>query len=292
VATTAEYSLSWILPLVRESLRERSNFTFDNYIEGLWQVFERIGLPGVQKKSALSGYTGSAYDFSTASYDLRFAATEAFFYLVRSGLIIPGAPTNSTAFSGFPSQGTYFMTSRGRSWASSVEPFPEDFDGYMKLLRQLVPNLDLVIAQYISEGLSSFVRETYFAAAVMIGAASEKAIYLLAESMLHTFKTEAQQTKLEKLMGQRSLNSLFGLVEKTITDAHSADLIPYAVVGGASRHLMSLIESIRVQRNDAVHPMNAQVSADSVRHSFAAFPHALEKVEALRVWFLKNPKTI
>jgi hypothetical protein len=53
-----------------------------------------------------------------------------------------------------------------------------------------------------------------------------------------------------------------------------------------------LIEAIKMQRNDAMHPMNAAVSADSVRLSFHAFPHALEKLEALRAWFLANPKSI
>lgn len=55
---------------------------------------------------------------------------------------------------------------------------------------------------------------------------------------------------------------------------------------------MSLIEAIRVQKNDAVHPQNAKVTLDSVRLSYQAFPHAVEKLDALRQWFLANPKSI
>jgi hypothetical protein len=66
----------------------------------------------------------------------------------------------------------------------------------------------------------------------------------------------------------------------------------YSVFDGAETHLMSLFQAIRVQRNDAVHPMNAMVSADSVRLSFLAFPHALEKTESLKNWFQTNPKTV
>jgi hypothetical protein len=288
VATIPDYSLGWILPFVRESLRGRSEFSFDNYIDVLWQVLEKTDVPGIEKTSPLRGYTGTSYDFVQAPHQLRVVATEAFYYLIHNGFAVPGAPTNTP---GFPSQGRYFMTSRGQSWVSSAEPMPEDFNGYMKLLRQLVPGLDPVIEQYISEGLSSFARGTYFAAAVMIGAASEKAIYLLAESMLNVFSDGAQRAKLEKLMGERTLNPLLRFVEKAIVEAQASH-IPYSVSEGASRHLMSLIEAIRVQRNDAVHPMNAQVSADSVRLSFQAFPHALEKQETLRMWFLANPKSI
>ena len=43
----------------------------------------------------------------------------------------------------------------------------------MKFLRAHVPTLDEVIGQYILEALTAFNREAYFAAAVMVGAASE-----------------------------------------------------------------------------------------------------------------------
>lgn len=284
-----EYTLSWILPFVRESLRSRGNFGFDGYVDGLWSVLEKVGVPKIEKRSTLAGYTGTNFDFSQAPYDLRVVATEAFYYLIRTGLVMPGAPTNRP---GFPTQGTFYITARGLSWAVGDEPVPEESVEYLKLLRRLVPTLDSVIEQYISEGLSSFIRETYFAAAVMVGAASEKAIYLLAESMLNAFKDSSRRVDLEKLLEKRRLNSLLSFVDATIAEAHKKDAIPYAVAEGASRHLMSLFESIRTQRNDAVHPMNAQVSADSVRLSYAAFPHALEKLEAIRTWLISHPKSI
>jgi hypothetical protein len=289
MATTPDYSLSWILPFVRESLRGRSNFSFENYIDGLWRVFETVGVLGIEKNSPLAGYSGTTYNFSQAPNQLRVSAAEALFYLIHSGFIIPGVPTTAP---GFPKVGTFYVTSRGLDWASGIQPLPEDFNGYMKLLRELVPKLDSVIEQYISEGLSSFVRGTYFAAAVMVGAAAEKAVYLLADSMLDAFIDVTRQGRLKKLMERRKLNDLFHMTEKTIHDAYTAKMLPYPVFDGATSQLMALIESIKVQRNDAVHPMNATVSAASVRHSFNAFPHALEKLESLRTWFAANPKSV
>jgi hypothetical protein len=63
--------------------------------------------------------------------------------------------------------------------------------GYMKFLRGNVPILDDVIAQYMLEALEAFNREAYFAAAVMIGAASEKAVYLLAASLMNVLRRRA-----------------------------------------------------------------------------------------------------
>jgi hypothetical protein len=65
-----------------------------------------------------------------------------------------------------------------------------------------------------------------------------------------------------------------------------------SVFRGSQFHLMSLFESIRVQRNDAVHPKTADVNEESVRLSYDAFPKALQKAEALRMWFDANPSTV
>jgi len=182
------------------------------------------------------------------------------------------------------------LTQRGVMWAKSADAPPEDADGYLKFLHGLVPNLDPVIEQYIAEGLSSFERQTYFAAAVMVGAAAEKAIYLLADSILGAIKDTAREQKFSRLVEQRRLSTLLDSIEETVKGG--VQTIPYPIFDGAVSHLMSLFEAIRVQRNDAVHPMNAKVSPDSIRLSFLAFPYALQKSDTLRNWFQANPKAI
>jgi hypothetical protein len=284
-----DYTLSWVLPFVRESLRGRGNFSFDEFMDSLWQVFENTSLLGIFRHQTNFGQT---YDMSKSPATMRFAAQEAFFYLIQNGFVLPGAPSNMAANSGFTPLGRFSMTARGVEWAAGTEPLPEDLRGYMNLVRNLVPNVDPVIAEYVSQGLDAFGRGALFAAAVMIGAAAEKAVYLLAESMVDALKEPTRQARLQKLLAERKLMSLFRFVEHTIDDASTRKTIPYSVTEGSSPHLMSLIEAIRVQRNDAVHPMVAQVSPVSVRHSFNAFPHAFEKLEALRAWLRANPQSI
>jgi hypothetical protein len=97
-----------------------------------------------------------------------------------------------------------------------AEPPPEDVSGYLKYLRRVVPKLDAVIEQYVAEGLSAFERGTYFAAAVMIGAASEKAIYLLADSMRTVFKDAKQNAMLDSLVSRRGLKALFDFIQEAI----------------------------------------------------------------------------
>ena len=126
----------------------------------------------------------------------------------------------------------------------------------------------------------------------MLGAASEKALYLLAEAMLGALKDVNKHKKLKSLLDRRKLLELLEYVRDTIQIASNAKALPYSDHEGTATHLMSLYEAIRVQRNDAVHPMNASVSADSVRLLIQSFPYSLSKTEELRAWFAANPSSI
>jgi acyl transferase domain-containing protein len=153
----------------------------------------------------------------------------------------------------------------------------------------LVPSLDTIIIQYIQEGLGSFARGSFFSAAVMIGAASEKEIYLLAGSLVGALKDPAAQAKLTKQVNTgRSLYQLLEMIRKHIDACHKLR----GDFDGALAHLSSLFETIRVQRNDAVHPSTGTVNEASVRLSYKVFPHAVEKAEKLRAWFGTNPNSV
>ena len=212
--------------------------------------------------------------------------TEAFYYVEQNRFILQQPPGNDITFT---TSGQWLITERGQEWAKGVEPLPEDYNGYMK---QFGATADSVVRQYISEALNTYIRGTYFASAVMIGAASEKAIYLLADSLVPTLKDPAKQTVLQKKIDARRLESLLKGVEQVIIDGHMAKTIPFDVMGGTTRHLLSLFDHIRLQRNDAIHPMNFVVSDDSVRFALTAFPMAFQRVEALRQWCDANPNSL
>ena len=287
--TQEPYTLSWILPFVRQSLKGVGNFDYRNYVQGLWNVLEKAQVPGVVRAAPFQPHLGQTFLFDQAPHDLRTVATEAFFYLFHHGYITP-EPSNN--FLNHPNFNRYYITKRGLEWFNDVEPFPEEADGYMKFLCERVPNMDSIIRQYIVEALAAFERQAYFAAAVMLGAASEKALYLLAESVLGAFKDARRQEKLKALSDRRKLLELFEYVRNAIHEASKSKLLPYADSEGSTTHLMSLYEAMRIQRNDAVHPMNATVSAESVRLLIRSFPYSLSKSEELRAWLTSHPKSI
>lgn len=279
-----DYSVAMMLPFARSALKPISNFEIRHFIEALFSELEKAQVPGVVKM----GYPGQLkYNYSDPICPdaLRRGASEVFFYMVHSGYILPEPQGFPTAFTEF----RYWKTPRGAAWADGADPLPEDVSGYMLRLSSLVPSLDTIIIQYIREGLSSFARGSFFSAAVMIGAASEKEIYLLAESLVGALKDLAAKTKLtNQINAGRSLYQLLETIRKHIEACQRLR----GDFDGALAHLSSLFEAVRVQRNDAVHPSTGTVNEESVRLSYEVFPHAVEKAEKLRAWFGTNPNSL
>jgi hypothetical protein len=157
----------------------------------------------------------------------------------------------------------------------------------MEVLQSLVPNLDPIIRQYIEESLIAYQRQAYSAAAVMVGAACEKSVCLLADAFLRSVQDLNEKKKLDEAMRGRSIPRLFAAIQELLKA--KSKKIPYDVTEGTEQHLFSFLDSVRVQRNDAVHPDAALVTPGKVQLSLAAFPHAREKVFELIRWLDANP---
>lgn len=142
------------------------------------------------------------------------------------------------------------------------------------------------------EGLGTFEHDRFRAAAVMVGAASEKALYMLAEKMLDAISTPKWKIKFATALRRRDLTELFLQMRNVLEQANSLPDRPFEVFDGGQDHLVSLIKAVQVQRNNAVHPMNEKISDDTVRLSYLAFPYALQKIEHLRDWFSNNPNVL
>lgn len=211
---------------------------------------------------------------------LGLSGTEALWYLINMGYIVP---TESL------SAGTRFdlgfrVTALGREWAQGSEPSPEDQQGFLTALKSQVTSLDPVIEQYLQEAVAAYGRGLYFAAAVMLGAASEKAIYMLADALLNSLQDSAKKKKLQELVAQRKLFLMLETIVQYLDEAIKAKRIDYSVHEGALCHIGSLMEAIRVQRNEAVHPNASRVVPATVRASCSSFPTAYKKVDDLVQW--------
>ena len=208
---------------------------------------------------------------------------DAYIHLVVSGIIIPKPQAPN-----FPSFNRFVLTSFGKEWIIADHIIPEDAIGFLSALKHSIQALDPVVEQYIQEALVTYDRKAFFAAAVMLGAASEKVVYQLMEALQGSVKNKQRKSELANAMERRGLPKMFQLIEDTLESAIEKKKIPYDVHEGCHHHLMSIIEAIRVQRNDAVHPAIAEVDQQRVWMSLIAFPAACRKVHDLIEWLGEN----
>ncbi len=281
----------FMLSLVRQSYRDSmGDFSYQVFISRLWRELDKVGIPNLGKipEQERYSYGGQPYHFDRSSQELKALAVEAYSKIVRSGYV--AEQPSSSNFGTHPPSGQWFRwTARGQAWINDAQPVPEDPSAYMNYLRNLVDSLDPVVEQYVSEALVAFDRDADFAAAVMVGAACEKLLYLLTEAMLPALTSPAEQAMLKKLFESRKITAVADFLRNKI---EMPKLIPYPVKEGAGVYWSAMVEAIRQQRNDAVHPMNAKASRDSVRFSLSALPAVVQGAEKLRSWLHQNPASI
>ncbi len=177
------------------------------------------------------------------------------------------------------------LTNRGKQLLEGNDPHFYISDEYVALLEKLAPDVDDITKQYAFEAVRCYRHNLIFSAAVMIGAAAERCILSLLESVA-SWESDPKKAKTARnLLKSVKLPSIFNLISDTLERAIRDYGMPYSVHEGASSHLISFQEMIRVQRNDAVHPSAGKVSRDSVFLSLQTFPNALSVIYRLANWF-------
>lgn len=216
------------------------------------------------------------------------AITAAFFELVALGYVCP-SPHDTVPGNIF--FGALIVTDRGREWANGAEPIPEDSAGYLAAFDKLVPSAHAVIRQYVAEAVRVYNGRSFFAAAVMLGAASEASVYHLAEAVAAALTNPTEKKNLQGAIKDHAIADILNRISGVIARVKKrpTDPMPHSVSEAADAYLLALLESIRVQRNEAGHPQTAQVEPVAVRILLSTFPDACRKVYDLASWFAANP---
>ena len=269
--------------LMLEVLSRTPQTQIVNAINGVERLVAEYGLfPSLDDCQRL-GVEYKYYQHNNLNPIDNLTIQEIIWDLILERIVTPGH--SNSPDSQFPH---FRLTKFGQDYISQSAPHYYDPQGYMESLRNIVQNLDPVIEQYIFEGLNCFRRQLFFASAVMIGAAAEKSILLLLQAITDSMSNPSSKIKAARLLERPNLPEIFDTIRKTIDPLIKAKTIPYSIHQGCTEHLMSLFEMIRVQRNDAIHPISGQVDRTKVFLSLQTLPTALESIYKLIEWFQSN----
>ena len=274
--TQPQISLDAVLHAMQNALKSLSQVKQIPFGELMTETMRELALAGLTVETG-DDFRG-AWQRLRDTHPLSFLLVEGHSQLLTLGYIVqwPNTPNS-------PNPNWFHITEKGKQWINATNPVPEDANGFLQALNTLIPTLDSVIKQYLAEAVVTYNRQAWFASAVMVGAASEKVVYMLADSLL-IVTGGSDRRALEKTIKERNLPNMFEQINKVLTFHIESDHLPYDIHEGSEHHLMSLFEAIRVQRNEAVHPTVGQVSPDTVRLTLSAFPSACRKVYDLIGW--------
>lgn len=274
-STGPAVTLSTVLGAMRNALKSPSlevKISFPELMVETLKELARVGVPVEPSDNIRHAWE------RLREQPLSFLLIEAYSQVETLGYIVHWPSTPQP-----PHPNWFRLTERGTQWIASAGPVPEDSDGFLAALNALIPTLDAVVKQYLVEAVETYNRRVWFASAVMVGAASEKVVYMLADALLDVTGGNNRRP-LEKAIKERNLPTLFEQLNKVLTSHIESSDLPYEIHEGCEPHLMSLFEAIRVQRNDAVHPTVGEVTPEKVRLTLSAFPCACRKVYDLMDW--------
>lgn len=216
-----------------------------------------------------------------------YRAIEMLWRMTLNGILTPfGYHTGYEA----ADQWVLSVTDYGQNYLSQDNYCSYDSDGYARMLRKASAVLDPIVEQYACESLKCLRQNLCFAAAVMIGAAAEKAVLILFESIIESASDPNTQTRLQRAMsGTAKLPTIYDTIKNAVGKQRQAiEHFDPKTNESAMIHILSLFDMIRRQRNDAVHPTNGTADPNAVLLAINSFPIALEIVYKFQAFFVAN----
>lgn len=188
-----------------------------------------------------------------------------------------------------PENWNLFLTESGWAAARDEEINPDNSGDYLKRLEEKAPKASQAIKQYAREAIMTYNARCYLASAVMLGVASEAAFIEMALSF-GKWLPNSQGQKFIGLIDNPRANYIqkFDEFRKRIEPIRPD--LPGELADGMVLTLDSVLDLLRIYRNDAGHPTGKQVSREDAFINLQMFARYLEKLYALKDFFDANHK--
>lgn len=161
---------------------------------------------------------------------------------------------------------------------------PRDSQGYLARIRGEIPDLDNLVALYITEALRAFNGRCYLAASVMLGVAAERAFLVMAQS--YGVSSMAGAPAIARELAKRgNYFALWREFRKRIEPVRQD--LPNGLADALT--LDAVADLIRLTRNEVGHPTGRQIDEDTARVHLTIAPIYLRKMQLLSAHFAGMP---
>jgi len=161
---------------------------------------------------------------------------------------------------------------------------PHDLDGYLRKVKDDIPNIDPLIELYLTESLQAYLKGLMFSSAVMLGVASESAFNLLHETITNSIVSDSIKHKeFVNLQNSYQTKRKYDAVKLEIMKHKNK--YPREISEILESHLDGVFNIIRITRNDAGHPSGKKIERSLVYVNLQLFVHYLKTVSLLIDWY-------
>jgi hypothetical protein len=176
------------------------------------------------------------------------------------------------------------LTARGHAAAEGSQVNPDDPSNYMKMLIATAPDTTETVRLYLDEALKAFTEECYLSSAVMLGVAAEACSLETADA----FTTWAGKDA-DKLRAHLKNPRTFYVVkleefQKRLATAKSK--IPSELSDSLDLYVNSVLQLIRLTRNEAGHPTNRKIDRDECFNNLVVYAGVHKRLHLLKNFFL------
>lgn len=161
------------------------------------------------------------------------------------------------------------MTNYGLECLMNDQWLPYDPEGYVKALKEKVPNIDDITLAYIGESIAAYNRRQLLSATLTLGVASENLMLLLIEAYLNWIKDKKRKATFKNKIKDRFIYTQYK--EFKLEFVNDIKNLPKELQGDWETYLDGMFNFIRLNRNRAGHPTGKKLNAKIVYANLQIF---------------------
>ena len=182
-----------------------------------------------------------------------------------------------------PGNWSIHLTDRGAEAADDANLNPDNVPNYLRKIAGDVPGLSEVPRLYLEESLRAFANDCFLASTMMLGVAAEAVFYDVALSFANWLETESGK-KLRDLLEKESSAYIHKFVEFQKRLAASKGHLPPNLQQNLDLNINSVLELLRLARNDVGHPTGAQVTRQTAFQYLVVFPGLASRLYEIKAF--------
>lgn len=174
--------------------------------------------------------------------------------------------------------------------AKDILPF--EIDTFPEKLQKNIPAIDPIIIRFLSEAIQCLKANSLLGCAFLLGAASEKAIWLLIEAFAGAIDDETNKKKFKDSLSSKPISKAYDDFVKRFKSCKSKPTDP-ALTHDLETQVESIFQFFRICRNEVGHPhIPPNLDKGVLLANMGQFMKYMEAIYRLMVYFSNTEITL